>query len=164
MYLEKPVIATGYSSNIEFMTNNNSFLVDYTLVDVKNDYSNKNHENRWAEPDINHAAKLMSLVYNNEKLRLEKGKRAKNDIQTENSPEKIGKRIYERIAIINKIHENKNLSLEKIKIDNQFLLIENQLLNNKLVAIKKIKSIQIKIWFKNLMNKIKNKDRKYFWE
>jgi glycosyltransferase involved in cell wall biosynthesis len=164
MYLEKPVIATGYSSNTEFMNNNNSFLVNYSLIDLKNDYSNKNNENRWAEPSINHASELMTLIYNNKELRTQKGKRAKIDIQTENSPEKIGKRINERINLIHKIFEANQSNLDKNNPEIKVLKIENQLLNEKLIAIKKVKYIQLKIWFKNLMNKIKNKDRKYFWE
>ncbi len=34
MYLGKPVIATGYSGNLEFMTEANSHLIGYRLVDV----------------------------------------------------------------------------------------------------------------------------------
>ena len=32
MWLGKPVIATGYSGNLDFMTPTNSLLVDYRLV------------------------------------------------------------------------------------------------------------------------------------
>ncbi len=34
MYLGKPVIATGYSGNLDFMTEENSLLVDYQLVPI----------------------------------------------------------------------------------------------------------------------------------
>jgi glycosyltransferase involved in cell wall biosynthesis len=35
MLLGKPVIATGYSGNMDFMRPDNSCLIDYSLVDVK---------------------------------------------------------------------------------------------------------------------------------
>ena len=38
MALAKPVIATGYSGNLEFMDANNSLLVDYNLVTLDQDH------------------------------------------------------------------------------------------------------------------------------
>ncbi len=34
MALGKPVIATRYSGNLDFMTDANSYLVDYTLTEI----------------------------------------------------------------------------------------------------------------------------------
>ena len=34
MYFGKPVIATGYSGNLDFMDDENSYLVDYELVPI----------------------------------------------------------------------------------------------------------------------------------
>ncbi len=39
MFYGKPVIATAYSSNMEFMNVGNSFLVKYDLVTLKKDIS-----------------------------------------------------------------------------------------------------------------------------
>jgi glycosyltransferase involved in cell wall biosynthesis len=36
MLLGKPVIATGFSGNLEFMKPTNSFLVSYNLVPIQN--------------------------------------------------------------------------------------------------------------------------------
>jgi len=63
MLQAKPVIATGYSGNTEFMHKENSFLVNYTLVKLTRDYGPYKKGNSWAEPDINHAAALMRCVY-----------------------------------------------------------------------------------------------------
>ena len=59
MTLGKPVIATGYSGNRHFMTDENSFLVDYKLTQVSGDSGPYPSDGRWAEPDLNHAAQLM---------------------------------------------------------------------------------------------------------
>lgn len=57
MYLSKPVIATGYSGNLDFMNNTNSLLVDYQLIST--------HNSHWADPNIDQAAEyISSLVFN----------------------------------------------------------------------------------------------------
>jgi len=60
MYQRKPVIATAYSGNLEFMDEENSCLVDYRLVPVgKGEYLYDDERFRWAEPDVEHAAAHM---------------------------------------------------------------------------------------------------------
>ena len=53
-----PVIATGYSGNLDFMNADSGLLVDFDLVEIGpgSYYPPTGH---WAEPDINHAAFLM---------------------------------------------------------------------------------------------------------
>ncbi|RDH50366.1 hypothetical protein CA946_06585, partial [Fischerella thermalis 111/344/542] len=55
MYYGKPVIATAYSANLEFMNINNSFLVKYSVVKITEDHGPYKKGNFWAEPDIDHA-------------------------------------------------------------------------------------------------------------
>jgi len=63
MLLGKPVIATNYSGNLEFMNSSNSFLVNYTMTNVNDNYTNSDKNSLWADPDLFHAAKLMRKVY-----------------------------------------------------------------------------------------------------
>ena len=67
MYLGKPVIATNYSGNLEFMNSENSLLVDYTMTELDEDSGPYERGTRWAAPDIDHAASLMRFVYENRK-------------------------------------------------------------------------------------------------
>lgn len=53
------LIATGYSGNMEFCANNTTHTVDYKLVPLKADEYFYGEGQQWAEPDIQHAAKLM---------------------------------------------------------------------------------------------------------
>ncbi len=62
MRLGKPVIATGWSGNLDFMNAGNSLLVDYTLVPVQPGQYPHGEGQSWAEPDIEHAAALMRQV------------------------------------------------------------------------------------------------------
>lgn len=71
MTLGKPVIATAYSGNLDYMTLDNSYGVRYTLKEISPD--DHYYQPRlaqlyppgqvWAEPDLDHAAELMDRVY-----------------------------------------------------------------------------------------------------
>ena len=56
MLMGKPVIATGYSGNLDFMTAENSYLVDYTLSRIGPGSDPYPADSQWAEPDLDHAA------------------------------------------------------------------------------------------------------------
>ena len=59
MWLGTPVIATRYSGNLDFMDDDNSMLVDHTMVEVMAGGGIYPDGARWAEPDLDHAAALM---------------------------------------------------------------------------------------------------------
>jgi glycosyltransferase involved in cell wall biosynthesis len=59
MVLGKPVIGTGYSGNMDFMTPENSLLVDYRLVPVPPGEYPHWQDQVWAEPDVHQASELM---------------------------------------------------------------------------------------------------------
>lgn len=59
MCLGKPVIATGYSGNLDFMNQEKSCLVRYKLVPVMEGQYPHARGQVWAEPDIDHAAEYM---------------------------------------------------------------------------------------------------------
>lgn len=110
MYLGKPVIATGYSGNMDFMKPSNSFLVDYKLIELEKDYEPYEKGNVWAEPDVNHATELMRLVYSDRALAAKKGQQAAWDIKMELSPQAIGAEMQARIK---QIYEGHTISFEK---------------------------------------------------
>lgn len=65
----KPVVATGWSGNLDFMTPDDSVLVNYALIPV-NDPQGLYSGGVWAEPDIEDAAaKLAELIADPEKRR-----------------------------------------------------------------------------------------------
>jgi glycosyltransferase involved in cell wall biosynthesis len=59
MFFGKPVIATGWSGNMEYMQPDNSFPVRYTLVPVGLGEYPFGDGQVWAEPDVAHAAELL---------------------------------------------------------------------------------------------------------
>lgn len=108
MALGRPVIATGYSGNVDFMSNANSYLVDYTLTEVGPGSPPYPPDGRWAEPDLDHAAALMRHVWKNPDEARARGDRARRDIERTLSPEAIGKAMrarLERVVGAPPVHE-----------------------------------------------------------
>jgi glycosyl transferase family 1 len=97
MALGKPVIATGYSGNVDFMNGENSYLVDYTIGRVGPDCEIYPPEGEWAEPDIEHAAELMRLVYRKPGEAAGRGARAAEDIARTLSADATGTAMRRRL-------------------------------------------------------------------
>ena len=76
----KPVIATNYSGNVDFMDNSNSYLVSWTGVAVGQDAEGYSPDATWAEPDVVEAARLMRHVYENQAEAAQIGQKAQADI------------------------------------------------------------------------------------
>ncbi len=81
MAAAKPVIATGYSSNLDFMTGDCSVLVDYRLVPVVDPQNTYNkYKAFWAEPDVNQAAAALSKLLRDPAERQRMGQAARTHI------------------------------------------------------------------------------------
>jgi len=107
MNLKKPVIATGYSGNMEFMNVNNSFLVKYNLAQLERDYGPYQKGNVWAEPDLDHAAQLMRLVYEDKEKTKIIAERASADIKQLFNPTRTGYAVLNRLEQITAIKKVK---------------------------------------------------------
>jgi glycosyltransferase involved in cell wall biosynthesis/SAM-dependent methyltransferase len=90
MALGKPVIATGFSANLDFMTPENSYLVRHDEVDVGPDGENYPATGTWAEPDLDHAAQLMREVWERPDDARARGARAQREIGESFSLEAVG--------------------------------------------------------------------------
>lgn len=106
MAMKIPVIATDYSGNTEFMTRENSFPVNYKLVDLKPGEYPFAENQVWAQPDIDHAAFLMNEVYfaRYDKEILSKGLETILEMYSIRS---IGLRLLQRIGEIEKMIPSK---------------------------------------------------------
>ncbi len=98
MALGKPVIATGYSGNMEFMNINNSFPIRYQYAELQENFGPYHQGNVWADPDIAHAASCMRYVHEHPNERTAIGARAARDIAEYFSPTHIGKLVKTRLS------------------------------------------------------------------
>ncbi|MFL6514235.1 MAG: glycosyltransferase [Chthoniobacterales bacterium] len=97
MYLGKPVVATNYSGNLEFMNEQNSLLVDFTMTELQEHSGPYERGTIWAEPNIEHAAALMRFVYDRRDESEAIGKRAAASIRSILNPAVTANQIREYI-------------------------------------------------------------------
>jgi glycosyltransferase involved in cell wall biosynthesis len=100
MFLGKPVMATNWSGNTEFMRPQNSLPVNYTLVKIESDVGVYKAGQTWANPDVSHAASLMRQIVEDEGLRQRISAEARRTMREEYSPDTIGERIRARLEYI----------------------------------------------------------------
>jgi len=98
MYMGKPVIATGYSGNLDFMNESNSFLVDYALVPVAaTDYPHGDGQ-LWADADVEMASAFMGAVAGDRGLARRVGASGAYYIRRFHSYRRVGARYRRRLA------------------------------------------------------------------
>lgn len=95
MSLGKPVIATNYGGNLEFMNSNNSLLVDYELVPLPNDFGPYKKGWLWADPDVNHASILMQKLVSDSEFTKEIGDKALSSVKEQFNNEVFSNELYE---------------------------------------------------------------------
>lgn len=100
MALGKPVIATNYSGNLDFMTPENSLLVDYRLVELTEDHGPYQRGNQWADPHLEHAAELMRWVVAHPEEVRAIGCRAAETIRVTLSPRAVGALTRQRLETL----------------------------------------------------------------
>lgn len=104
MYLGKPVVATGWSANMDFMTADNSMPVHYTLVPLAQAVGAYPAGPLWAEADVEHAAQCIGALIDDPALRARLGARAASDIGTRLDPHTVGRQIAARLKAIVRWH------------------------------------------------------------
>jgi glycosyltransferase involved in cell wall biosynthesis len=93
----KPVIATGYSGNLEFMAEDNSLLVPYRLVEISDEWWAYVEHAQWAEPDVHAAAGLMRRAYDDPVTAHLLGERGRRDVLANHAPDLAATVVRERI-------------------------------------------------------------------
>lgn len=104
MYLGKPVIATGWSANMEFMTPMNSFPVNYSLKTLEQSVGVYEAGQHWAEADIEHAASALTRLLEQPTLAREVGKRATESIRAQLSAQEVGRQYRSRLILLAQRH------------------------------------------------------------
>jgi hypothetical protein len=100
MWLGKPVIATGYSGNLDFMTDDNSYLVRHRLIEIGPGHEPYSARAEWAEPDIEHAASLMRKLVDDPEAGQRRGATAADEIRSTHSAAVAGELIHRRLEAI----------------------------------------------------------------
>jgi len=81
MLYGKPVVATSYSGNVDFMSDEDSFLVPYRLVTIKETHGPYMAGYHWADPDLDYACDIMRHIEGNREAASVVGRRAQAKVR-----------------------------------------------------------------------------------
>ena len=116
MALGKPVIATGYSGNLDFMSSDNSLLVPYSMVKVGPGSFPYQPESFWADPDIETAAGYMRNLFMDSEFKVNLGQLAKLSVNKQFPIENATKFIRNRSNVhFSKIYRLKKYLKKKLQ-------------------------------------------------
>jgi glycosyltransferase involved in cell wall biosynthesis/2-polyprenyl-3-methyl-5-hydroxy-6-metoxy-1,4-benzoquinol methylase len=110
MGLGKPVIGTAYSGNLDFMTPDNSYLVDYAQAAVPADCPPYPKGTPWADPNIDQAAEYMRRVYEAPAEAAWKGQLARQDVLTKHNAASVARVVNERSESIKQARASPRVS------------------------------------------------------
>jgi len=104
----KPVITTGYGGQTDFLKQDNSYLIDYTLSPVTgmNWSPYYTASQYWAEPDMKQAIDTMRHVYENRDEARGRGDKARQFVSQNFTWEKVGKSIVDRLVYLDNGGQN----------------------------------------------------------
>jgi glycosyltransferase involved in cell wall biosynthesis/tetratricopeptide (TPR) repeat protein len=96
-----PVIATNYSGNVDFCSEQTSFPVDYDLIAIDERVAHwKADGAKWAEPNVKSAAEQMRRVYGDYQAALNVARTAQQNVLNKYSADVFRKNLRARIAAI----------------------------------------------------------------
>jgi glycosyltransferase involved in cell wall biosynthesis len=101
MALGVPVLATAYSGNMDFCTDETTWLVDYEITALKpGDYIFVRPGSHWAEPSVDHAAAQLRAAFDNPDARAARASAALAHIRANFSRAAIAERYGARLRDI----------------------------------------------------------------
>lgn len=100
MCLGKPVIATAYSGNMDFMSEKTAYLIPWTPVKIGAGNLPYPEDASWAEPDLTVAAHAMRHIVSFPHEAIIRGSNARSDLEKRFSPKITGKKMNERLQFI----------------------------------------------------------------
>jgi glycosyltransferase involved in cell wall biosynthesis len=89
MVVGTPVVATGYSGNLAFMDEKNSFLVPYDLVEVGPGNEPYEPHAHWAQPRIDDAAELMRAIHDDPARAARRGEAGRSSVLSRFTVDKV---------------------------------------------------------------------------
>ncbi|WP_299340430.1 glycosyltransferase family 4 protein [uncultured Pseudoxanthomonas sp.] len=114
MAMGKPVLATGWSGNLEFMDAECAGLIDYSLVPVPEAAYPGSAGQRWAEPDEEHAAHWMQRLADDRVFAKELGERGRDRVREVLSAETVAGQLRARLY---EIHEKLAGTAQRIAVN-----------------------------------------------
>ena len=99
MMLRTPVIGTNYSGNLDFMNDQNSYLVRWTPCSVGERYQAYDVRGAtWADPDVVHASEQLQRVFEQREEARQRARLAERDVRAQFSMSAYAERLNAGLA------------------------------------------------------------------
>jgi len=96
-----PLMATGYSGNLDFCDHTSTWLIDYDEVFLsERDYAFAKPGDSWADPHSHAAVATMREIYFNERKRRQMAENGRRFVEDHFSPQAISRRVDARLQAI----------------------------------------------------------------
>ncbi len=102
MALGKPVVATGYSGNADYLDETTGFPVRWAYAELPATIRDYDRGTRWAEPDEEHAARLLRQVFEDRGEATRRGQEARCRIADKYNIKIVGQSIASRLEGLRK--------------------------------------------------------------
>ena len=119
MFLGRLAMATGWSGNLDYMTSENSLLVNHRLVPVGDGQYPFAKGQVWAEPDLDHAVTLIESMLDDRARARMIAARGRSDIRLGHNFRAVGIRILDRLTEISaalRIRPKAPISVSKTRV------------------------------------------------
>jgi glycosyl transferase family 4 len=113
----KPVIATAYSGPLDFLSPVNSYLVGYELVPAGPGNEPYPPDAVWADPDLDHAARLMREVAEHPDEAGRRAARGRAEVEASHSPAAAGGAMAARIARVEGLPAGARAKVDSVDLD-----------------------------------------------
>jgi glycosyltransferase involved in cell wall biosynthesis len=100
MFLGRLALATSWSGNLDYMTRENSLLVDHRLVRVRPGEYPCASGQVWAEPNVDHAVELLDAIIGDPDRARAMAANARRDVRLAHGFRAVGLRILDRVSQI----------------------------------------------------------------
>jgi glycosyltransferase involved in cell wall biosynthesis len=100
LLLEKPVIATRYSGNLDFMSADGSWLVDAEMVPIGPGNEPYPADGEWAQPDVAQASRYMREIFEDPPAARARAARGAERIRRTHSPRAAGATMAARLELL----------------------------------------------------------------
>jgi glycosyltransferase involved in cell wall biosynthesis len=100
MDLERPVIATGYSGNLDFMNEENSYLIPYRMRKVGTGSLPYDRNAEWADPEVGAIGEAMVRVVEDGEDRVRRAREGRATVRRQLAPAVIGARMKARLEAL----------------------------------------------------------------
>ncbi|MBN1606542.1 MAG: glycosyltransferase [Polyangiaceae bacterium] len=104
MLMEVPVISTRWGGPLEFMSDDNSYLIDVKRLEPVSDEQVRDNAayegHRWAEPSLAHTRALMRHVFEHREEAAEKGRRGRLHVLANFAKARTASAIAERLSVL----------------------------------------------------------------